>query len=397
LKNDLRKKESGLLSKKVVIVTGELSGETHAAHLVRAISASCPLRFSGIGSTGLAGAGVEIIYNYRNISLTGFSEIIKKTGQIGTAYRVLKEHLLSVSPHLLILVDFGMFNLRLAARLAKKLGIPTVYFIPPQVWASRKGRIKQIESRIDLVLCILPFEEPLYHERHIPVVYVGHPYVRSIKPIHSRETFRTLIKLDHEGPVITMMPGSRPNEVKRHMPVLLQVAEHLDRELGQHTILLPVADSLDEQAFTPFLRGRSNIIPVKGLSFDCLKYSDAALIASGSATLEAAVLGVPSVVIYKMSYIEYLVARMIVKVPYISLPNLIAGKEVFPEFIQFLDPERIAKSVVSVLKNDRSAVKKDLDLIRNKLGTSGPDPYETASKEILRFLESTYGPLSETA
>lgn len=384
------------MSRRVVIVTGELSGENHAARLVRALTNQCPLEFSGIGSTALARAGVDVIYDYRNISLTGLTEIVKKSGEIRNAYKVLKQHLLSIAPHLLILVDFGGFNLRLAARLAKRLSIPVIYFIPPQVWASRKGRIKKIKSLIDLVLSILPFEEPLYREHHIPVVYVGHPYARSVTPLYSRDAFHALIKLDREGPVITMMPGSRPNEVRRHMPVLLRVADHLDQELGPYTVLLPVADSLDEHVLAPYLKERHKIVPVRGLAHDCLKYSDAALITSGSATLEAAILGVPSLVIYKLSYVEYFLARLIVKVPYISLPNLIAGREVFPEFIQHLNAERIAKSVVSMLQNDRSEIQKELDRIRQKLDSSGPDPYEKASNKILEFLEHTYGPLPKT-
>jgi lipid-A-disaccharide synthase len=389
-------KEPELLSRKAVIVTGELSGETHAVRLVRALTALCPMQFSGIGSTALADAGVDVICDYRKISLIGINEIFRKAGHIRTAYKVLKKHLVRVSPDVLILVDFGLFNLRLVAPLARRLSIPTVYFIPPQVWASRKGRIKQINSTIDLVLSILPFEEDLYREHHIPVRYVGHPYALSVKPLHSREAFRSLIGLEREGTVITMMPGSRVREVQKHMPVLLQVADRLDRELGTSTILLPVADSLDENILAHFLKGRKNIIPVKGLAHDCLAYSEVAVIASGSAALEAAVIGTPSVVIYKVSLVEYLLARMIVKVPYISLPNLIAGKEVFPEFVQSLDPERIAKSVLSMLRNDASAVRRELESVRNALTTAGPDPYAAAGKEILRFLEQTYGPLSQT-
>ncbi len=386
-----------MLQKKVVIVTGELSGEAHAAHLVRAIAALHPLQFSGIGSSALSAAGVSVIHDYRDISLTGITEIVTKAARIRHAYRTLKDHLVKTSPQLLILVDFGGFNLRLAAPLARKLGIPTVYFIPPQVWASRKGRIRRIRSLVDLVLCILPFEEAFYKSRGVPVTYLGHPYARSVRETHSRDAFLALVKADGTAPLITIMPGSRPREVRKHMPVLLQVAGHLDRELGRYTALLPVADSMDDHTIASFLKGRNNMIPVRGLTYDCLKHSDAAIIKSGSSTLEAAILGVPSLVIYKMSYVEYLLGRMIVEVPYISLPNIIAGKEVFPEFIQSLDPARIAKSLVSMLQNDRSIMTKELDRVRNKLGISGPDPYEKAGKEILRFLEHTYGPLPETS
>ncbi len=386
-----------MVSRKVVIVTGELSGETHAAHLVTAVKASHPVHFSGIGSTALAASGVEVFHDYRNISVTGLTEVLGKAGHIRHAYKALKSHLISAKPHLVILVDFPDFNLGLAARAAKRLGIPVVYFIPPQVWAWRKGRIRQIKSRIDLVLSILPFEEALYRSHAVPVVYVGHPYARSIKESRSREDFLSLVNADRQGPIITMMPGSRINEVKRHLPVFLQVAERLDRELDRYTILLPVADSLDKAPIDSFIKRRKNIILVKGFTHDCLKHSDVALVKSGSSTLEAAVLGVPSVVLYKMSYLSYLVGRIVVKGPYISLPNIIAGKAVFPEFIQSCDPGLIAKSLISMLKTEvRSKVQRELDSVRDKLGTSGPDPYETAAKEIVRFLEQRYGPLSQT-
>jgi lipid-A-disaccharide synthase len=386
-----------LLQKKIVIVTGELSGETHAAHLVRAIKDQTSLRFSGLGSAALAAEGVDIIHDYRDISLTGFTQIVTKGSKIKKAYQALKNHLDEVSPHLLILVDFGGFNLRLAAPLAKKLGIPIVYFIPPQVWASRRGRITRIKSLVDLVLCILPFEEAFYRERGIPVAYVGHPYARSVKETYSRDDFLSLVKADGRTPLITVMPGSRLKEVKKHMPVILQVAEHLDREVGRYTALLPVADSVGDNYIQSFVTRRNNIIPIRGHTYDCLKHSDAAIIKSGSSTLEAAILGVPSVVIYKMSYVEYLLGRMIVKVPHISLPNIIAGKEIFPEFIQSLDAGQIAKSVVSMLQSDTSPLKEEMDGVRKKLNISGPDPYRTAGNEIVRFLERTYGPLSETA
>ena len=167
--------------------------------------------------------------------------------------------------------------------------------------------------------------------------------------------------------------------------------------MGRYTALLPVADTLAGGFFDPFLEGRTNVIPVRGLAYDCLAYSDVALIASGSATLEAAILGVPSLVFYKISLLEYLAARAIVKVPYISLPNIIAGKEVFPEFVRSVNPERIAKTAVTMLHNGRSAVQKDLEEIRSRLSApSGSDPYQTAAKAILRLLEHTYGPVPQT-
>ncbi|OPY69227.1 MAG: Lipid-A-disaccharide synthase [Syntrophorhabdaceae bacterium PtaU1.Bin034] len=378
-----------------MIVAGELSGEIHASRLVRAMTRIVPLNFSGMGSTMLREAGVDVVHDYRDISITGLIEVLSKGPHIWKAYRALKEHLVRTAPDFLVLVDFPGFNLRVA-KMAKRLGIPTVYFIPPQIWAWRKGRIKQIKRYVDLVLCILPFEEAIYREHSIPVSYVGHPFAHTVAPVYSREKFYSMLGVRAQGPVLTVMPGSRPNEVRKHMPILLEVTDRVSERIGDLSVLLPVADTIEEAFFIPFLRGRRNVIPVKGLAHDCLKYSDAALIASGSATLEAAILGVPSVVLYKLSGFSYLVARLLVKVKHISLPNIIAGKEVFPEFIQSLDPEKIAKSMVHMLNNDTSATKTELEGIRRRLAGEDADPYRVAGERIFRFLEQIYGSLPKT-
>ena len=386
------------MNKKVAIVTGELSGEAHAAHLVRAVNALSPMRFSGMGGQALSDAGVEVIQDYREISITGMNIplLLSKAGHIRLAFRTLKAHLSTTRPALLILVDFPGFNLRLA-RLAKRLAIPVVYFVAPQVWAWHRGRVRQIKANVDLVLSILPFEEPFFRQFHIPVSYVGHPYAKGVRPIYSKGDFFSAHNVSADSPVITVMPGSRSDEARKHMPILMEVLGRLDRDVGQYTALLPMADTLPGSFFDPFVRQRKNLVPVRGLAHDCLAHSDIALIASGSATLEAAILGVPSLVFYKISLVEYLAARAIVKVPYISLPNIIAGKEVFPEFVRSVNPERIAKTAVSMLQNGRSAVQKDLDEIRNRLSApSGSDPYQAAAKAILRLLEHTYGPVPQT-
>ncbi len=375
----------------MAIVTGELSGETHAARLVRALTKALPLRFSGIGGTMLSEAGVQTLCDYRDISLTGLSEVFAKAGHIRRAYALLKEHLKAERPDLVILVDFPGFNMRIA-RLARSLSIPVVYFIPPQLWAWRKGRIRHIRSSVDLVLCILPFEEALYRDHGVPVAYIGHPYVRTVRPVYEKEAFYARFGIDSSAPVITIMPGSRQNEAGKHMPLLLSVIDHLASRLDRFTVLLPVADSIDDAFFTPFIKDRPYIVPIKNLAHDCLKYADAAVIASGSATLEAALLGVPSCVVYKISAFSYLIARMVVKVKHISLPNILAGKEVFPEFIQSIDPQSIAKTVISLLNNDTSAVRKELEQLRDGLD-AGSDPYQAASDRIVQLLEQRYGTL----
>lgn len=383
------------MSRKAVIVTGELSGELHAVHLVRAVTAAIGMEFSGMGSTRLSDAGVKLVHDYRDISLTGLSEVFFKAGHIWKAYFSLTRHLRETKPDLLILVDFPGFNLRIA-RAAKRLGIPTVYFIPPQIWAWRENRVKQIKSWIDLVLCILPFEEALYREHHVPAKYIGHPFLHTVKPTYTAEAFRSMFAIPEDARVIAIMPGSRQNEARKHMPVLMEIVRRLQGKLGRLTVLLPVADTMDEAFFAPFIRGLDGMITIKGLPYDCLAHSDAAVIASGSATLEAAVLGVPSVVLYKISSLSYLVARMVVRVSHISLPNIIAGREVFPEFVQSLDAERIANRVVSMVNTDKSAIQKEMEEVRKRLATPDRDPYRIACAEILRFLERGHGPLPET-
>ena len=382
----------------VVIVTGELSGENHAVSLVRELDGLSTFEFSAIGSAALAGAGVRLIHDYHDISLVGF-EILTKMGHIRNAYRILKEHLETSRPDLVILIDFPGFNLLLLSRLTKRLGIPTIYFIPPQLWSWwTEGRIKMIRERIDLVLCIFPFEEEMYRSRHVPVEYVGHPYISSVRASMTRAEFCRFAGVDPGKQLVTMMAGSRESEVGKHLPILHAVIEELSRRIDNFSILLPVADSLDAKLFAPLVAGRKgDTIPIKGHTHDCLAFSAAALVKSGSSTLEAALLGVPSVVYYRLSWFSYHLARMVAKVPYIALPNLIAGKEVFPEFVQKIEPAAIAESLVSMIKNGQSTVRKDLDGIREKLSTAGRDPYQTAADRIVRFLERKNAPLPKTS
>lgn len=379
-------------NRKAVIVTGELSGEIHAAHLVQAVNQRLPLEFSGIGSKKLASAGVRIIQDYEQISLVGLSEIISKIGHIRRAYRLTKAHLATELPSFLILIDFPGFNLRVA-KVAHRLGIPTIYFIPPQVWAWNKGRINQIKKLVDLVVCILPFEEPLYKEHEIPVAYVGHPFVQTVKPLRTREELLSELGfIPGKSNIVSILPGSRKNEIETHLPLLLRVVELIEREIPDLVVLMPLSDNTEDDVVEQFLHPGRPIVPLRGRTYDALAASDAAVIVSGSATLEAALLGTPSVVLYKISYLSYLAARLLVKVNFISLPNLIADKEIFPEHIQRIKPERIAEEVISMVRNGTSLVREELRRVSESLGDQ--DSYGLAADEIVRFVERVYGPLS---
>jgi lipid-A-disaccharide synthase len=375
-------------------VAGELSGEIHALHLVNAINAALPLQWSAIGSERLRAAGVDVLYDYREISVTGLSEVVPKMAQIWRAYRKLKHYFLESLPSLLILVDFPGFNLRVA-RMARKLGIPTVYFIPPQVWAWKAARINQIKRDVGLVISILPFEKALYDQHGIPSTYVGHPFMETLHPKRSRSRFLEESGLRGRWPIVTIMPGSRENEIAKHMPVLLQVIGRLRQHLAQMAVILPVAETINREVIEPFVKDDPEIRLMEGASLDALANSDIALVASGSATLEAAILNCPTIVIYKISPFSFFVAKHLVKVGHISLPNLIAEKEIFPEYIQDLDAETIAERALHVLNNDAARMKNDMEELRRKLGTS--DSYGLARNAVIQFLERMYGPLSTTS
>jgi lipid-A-disaccharide synthase len=369
-------------------VTGELSGEIHGAHLVNKINEVLDVEFSGIGSKRLEEAGVHIVYDYRNISLMGINEVFLKLRHIWTAFRKIKNHIRTIRPSLIILVDFPGFNMRVA-KIAKRFNVPVVYFIPPQIWAWRKERIKKIKKLVDKVICILPFEKTYYDEEQIDAKYVGHPFVRSVKPTLSREEFYSRFSIEPGVPIITIMPGSREKEIEKHMPVLVKTIERMNLHLKMSRVLLPLAENIDRSKVEAFYNSKTPITYLEGLSYDALFYSDMAIIASGSAALEAAMLGTPTIVIYRIPRLSYILAKFLVKIKFVSLPNIIAEREVFPEFIQRLDPEKIAEKALHMLNNGREGVKRDLDEIKSKFPDT--DSYDLAQKAIVEFLKGTDG------
>ena len=388
----LQGRASTRFNRKAVIITGELSGEIHAAHLVEAIKERLFLDFSGVGSKKLASAGVHIIQDYEQISLVGLSEVFSKIRHIRRAYERIKSYLIADPPSLLILVDFPGFNLRLA-KLAHSLGIPIVYFIPPQVWAWNKGRINQIKRYVNFVVCILPFEEQLYRNAEIPVAYVGHPFAQTVRPTRSKRELLSEVGLNQEdAKIMSILPGSRENEIATHLPLLLRCVDLVKREIPDLVVLMPLSDNTRDGLIDRFLRPDTPVVRLRDRTYDALSASDATVVVSGSATLEAALLGAPAIVLYKISCLSYLVAKLLVKVKYISLPNLIAGKEIYPEHIQRIDPEKIAGQVVSMVKNGTDSVRDELEKMAGLLGHQ--DSYGLAADEIERFVKNLYGTLS---
>jgi lipid-A-disaccharide synthase len=249
-----------------------------------------------------------------------------------------------------------------------------------------------IKKFIDKVICILPFEKKLYDAYNIDATYVGHPFINTVRPLLTKEEFMEKAAIKSKTPIIAIMPGSRNNEIKKHMPVLIKTIESIASHFNESAILLPLAEGIDQKTVETFNTGNIHINYLKGLTYDALACCNIAIIASGSATMEAAILGTPTIVIYKISYFSYIIARLLVKSKYISLPNIIAGKEVYPEFIQHLDPEKIAEKALYMLNNGSNRGNEELTKIRTKLDNM--DSYELTKDTIIDFLKQTYGTIS---
>ncbi|MGR6034559.1 MAG: lipid-A-disaccharide synthase [Candidatus Nitrosoglobus sp.] len=358
----------------VAIVAGEASGDQHGAYLIREVNKLAPeVRFCGIAGPHMRAAGAEALFDSSQLAVMGLVEVISHFKDIYRALQKMRRFLKKGRPDLLILIDYPEFNLRLA-KTAKTLGIKVLYYISPQVWAWRQHRVHKIGQSVDMMAVVLPFEVPFYEMAGIPARFVGHPLQHTVKSKFSRDEALIKFGFDPHRKSLGLLPGSRRSEIKRLLPVLLDAAERIYLEEPEIQYLLPLAPMLTEADLAPFLKGCR--LPLKIISncpYDVMAACDAMVAASGTVTLEAALMGVPLVVIYKMKLLSYWVGRLLVKVNYIALCNIIAGESVVPELIQQnASPERITKEVLSLLRDKERArmMQQKLRTIKDKLGTS---------------------------
>jgi lipid-A-disaccharide synthase len=363
----------------VFVVAGEPSGDLHGANLVREILQIEPdISFHGIGGERMGAAGVQIEHDLASEAIMGFTEVLRKLGYIRAVFREAVAFLRRNRPDLLILIDYPGFNLRLAER-AKELGIRTVYYISPQVWAWGKGRVERIARLTEKVLVILDFEESIYDEAGVSVEYVGHPLIDHIERVSLDQGF---IEERTRPDCITvgLLPGSRPQEVKRHLAVMLRTAELLWRELPELRFLVACPNERIGQLARQIVQRwchRRECTPVEVVSrktYEVVNLSTFCLVASGTATLETAYFLKPMAVIYKTSFASWLLARLLVKVDNIALVNILARRQVVPEFIQFnARPRGIAAEVALLLGDDqrRAEMETALGEVKDKLGKSG--------------------------
>ena len=362
----------------IMLSAGEASGDLHGGMLCRALRELSPgLRLFGMGGSQMAAAGMEVIVDPTGHAAVGTSEAVGRVPALYRAYRAMGRRLLADRPRALVLIDFPEFNLRLARR-ARRVGVPVVYFIPPQLWAWRAGRVRQMARRVTRVLAVFPFESPLYERARVPVTFVGHPLLDVVPLDLSRDEARRRLGADPGHALIGLLPGSRPGEVERLLPPMLEAARRLAAADGRRRFVLGLAPTVaPEQVAAIRSKSAPGVPPinlVSGRTYEVMAAADTLLIASGTATLEAALLGAPMVICYRVSRLTELLARALTRVRWIGLPNLVSGRAVVPELIQGeVTGARLAEEAARLLEDPVAATAqraafKDL---RARLGEPG--------------------------
>jgi lipid-A-disaccharide synthase len=367
------------MTREILIVAGEASGDLHGARLVRAMLArNQDLHFSGIGGMELEKAGVELLYDAAKIAVVGLFEVVSHLGHILAARKKVVQRLAERKPALLILIDFPDFNL-LLARQAKRLEIPVFYYISPQVWAWRSGRVKTIGNLVDKIGVILPFEEDFYRNRGVEAHYVGHPLLDSVKGERNREQFCRDTGIDPSRKLIGILPGSRVKEVRNLLPIFLDAALRFSRQSTENTqLLIPLAPTLTERdlldnGLAPYL-DELDIEIVPDNRYDVMSACDIVVAASGTVTLELMLLDTPMVVAYRLSRLTYMLGKFIVKGEYFSLVNLIGDKPIVPELLQDeANAEQISLEMERLVYDERAIrkVREGFGFVRERLGEPG--------------------------
>lgn len=378
------------MAKTFVVVAGEASGDLHAGHLISELKKTCPgASFCGLGGEKMRAQGVTLFVNMTPLAVVGFIEILKNYGTFKKIFEETLRRLKEIRPDALILVDYPGFNLRLA-RSAKALGIKVIYFISPQVWAWGRKRIAFIRKHIDLMLVLFKFEEALYQDGTFRVKWVGHPLLDAIKTTKTRDGLLDEIGFKRSGLTIALLPGSRNREISSLLPPLLGAARKIWEKNNNAQFIICRASTIARQIYKDIIDKEKIDFPYKLLdddTYNAVRAGDLAIVASGTATLETAILNTPMIIVYKVSLLTWLLAKICIKIPCIGLVNVVAGQKIVPELIQFdATPEKIARTATMLL-NDKAALEKihaDLFAVKNALGLPGAS--RRAAEEIARFL-----------
>ena len=380
------------MSLRLLLSCGEPSGDLYAGALTRELLTIAPgLAVAGFGGPHLQSAGGQLVSDYRGSAVTGLTEPLTRLPKLLATLRALVGFARDMRPDALVVIDFAEFNFALARRI-KKLGIPVVYYISPQIWAWRSSRLKTIREIADRVLVIFPFEESIYREGGVPVEFVGHPLVDLARASAPRAVFLPRLGLEASAPTIALLPGSRTNEVRRILPDLLDAAKRVRQRVRDAQFVIARAPHLDDALFAAAGRDLPHAAVVEGETDAVLASADVAVTASGTATVQAALHDTPMVVVYRLSPMTYRLGRRLVKVDTYGMVNLIAGERIVPELIQDdLKPDVVAAEVVSILTDASRAagIRQGLARVRARLG--GPGASRRAAEAVLRVATSRKG------
>lgn len=368
---------------KYYIIAGEASGDLHGSNLVKELKKIDHYAvIRAWGGDMMQNAGAEIVKHYRDLAFMGFAEVVKNLPTIFDNLKFCKTDIQQFAPDVLILIDYPGFNMRIA-RWAKLHGWKVIYYISPQVWAWKEGRVRSIKKFVDKMLVILPFEKEFYQKWNYKVDYVGHPLVEVVNEfLQAHQT-----KTDQEKPIIALLPGSRAQEVAKKLPIMLEAT----KAFPKHQFIVAKAPSLTDEFYSGFLKNYPEVHSVANQTYYLLSQASAALVTSGTATLETALFEVPEVVCYKGSAISFQIAKKLIKIKYISLVNLIMNKKIVAELIQNeLTPKNIEKELSSILydQNKIEEVKKQYRELKNLLQQQGNASFR-AAQEIIGFLQAT--------
>jgi lipid-A-disaccharide synthase len=356
----------------ILISAGEASGDMYAARLAAALRARADVHLYGMGGPRMREAGVELVADCAEVSLVGIVEIAKKLPALNRVWKRLIEESKRRKPRFAILTDFPGFHLRLAREL-KRQGVQNIYFVCPQFWAWRPWRANLVRRRFVRGLCIFPFEQDWYRKRGVPADFIGHPLVGNVAAKRSRGEFAAFAGLDAAKPIVALLPGSRAGEIAHHMPPLVESCHLISRD---HSVefVVALAPGICKSQIAGHFRPEVAMHVVEDATYDALGAADVAIVSSGTATVEAALMNTPMIVVYRLAPVTAAIARWLVRTPMFAMVNLIAGKHVVPELIQDdFTPRRVSSEVLRLLDSQeaRAEVRQGLAVVREKLGPPG--------------------------
>lgn len=357
---------------KIFVIAGEASGDLHGSNLIKELLKINPtLEIKGWGGDLMQKQGATILKHYKELAFMGFSEVLKNLNTILKNFKICKSQIIAFEPTTIIFIDYPGFNLRMA-KWAKERGYKTIYYISPQIWAWKEKRIFTIKKYIDQMIVILPFESKFYQQWDYKVHYVGHPLVKVINEFQVENS-----KKDNEKKTIALLPGSRKQEISIKLPIMLQMAS----KFKDYHFVVAKAPGVDDDFYDSFLQDYNNVEAISGGTYAILNNAYAALVTSGTATLETALFNIPQVVCYKGNKLSYLIAKMLIKIKYISLVNLIMDKEIVKELIQDdFNPQQLEVQLSLILETkQRETIQHEYELLRNMLSLGGDASYNAAS------------------